>query len=79
VDAYKEDNNREGLTPADDWLPVRFFDDHPIDSGAKRGNKLSRDAFRDAIQTYYEMMGWDQQGVPRPSTLYDHHLEWVLV
>jgi hypothetical protein len=25
-------NNREGLTPADDWLPDRFFDD-PIDSG----------------------------------------------
>jgi aldehyde:ferredoxin oxidoreductase len=70
-------NNREGLTPADDWLPDRFYDD-PIDSGAKQGNKLDRKAFRDVIQTYYEMMGWDEQGVPRPATLYDHHLEWVL-
>jgi aldehyde:ferredoxin oxidoreductase len=71
-------NNREGLTPADDWLPDRFFDD-PIDSGAKQGVKLDRQAFRDAVQTYYEMMGWDEGGVPRPATLYDHHLEWVLV
>ena len=69
-------NNREGLTPADDWLPDRFFDD-PIDSGAKQGIKLDRDAFRSAIDTYYEMMGWDEQGVPRPATLYDHHLEWT--
>jgi aldehyde:ferredoxin oxidoreductase len=71
-------NNREGLTPADDWLPDRFFDD-PIDSGQKQGVKLNRKSFRDAIQTYYEMMGWDEGGVPRPATLYDHHLEWVLV
>jgi aldehyde:ferredoxin oxidoreductase len=71
-------NNREGLTPADDRLPDRFFDE-PIDSGAKQGLKLDRQAFQDAIQTYYEMMGWDEQGVPRPATLYDHHLEWTLI
>ena len=70
-------NNREGLTAADDWLPDRFFDDS-IDSGAKQGLKLDRDAFAAAIQTYYEMMGWDENGVPRPATLYDHHLEWVI-
>lgn len=70
-------NNREGLTAADDWLPERFFEE-PIDSGAKQGVKLDKAAFRAAIQTYYEMMGWDEQGVPRPATLYDHHLEWVL-
>jgi len=71
-------NNREGFTPADDWLPDRFFDE-PIDSGAKQGIKLDRVAFREAIQIYYEMMGWDEQGIPRPATLYDHHLEWTLV
>jgi aldehyde:ferredoxin oxidoreductase len=70
-------NNREGLTHADDWLPDRFFDD-PIGSGAKQGIKLDRQAFQDAIQIYYEMMGWDEQGAPRPATLYDHHLEWTL-
>ena len=70
-------NNREGLTATDDWLPDRFFDE-PIDSGVKQGIKLDREAFRNAIKTYYEMMGWDEQGIPRPATLYDHHLEWTL-
>ncbi len=37
-------NNREGLTPVDDWLPDRFFDE-PIDSGAKKGIKLNRERF----------------------------------
>jgi aldehyde:ferredoxin oxidoreductase len=55
----------------------RFFDEQ-IDSGAKPGVRLDRQAFREAIQTYYEMMGWDENGVPRPGTLYDHHLEWTL-
>ena len=70
-------NNREGLTPADDWLPDRFFEE-PIDSGAKEGVMLDRDDFRAAIRVYYEMMGWDENGAPRAGTLYDHHLEWTL-
>ena len=68
---------REGLTLADDWLPDRFFDS-PLDSGAKQGIKLDRETFREAIATYYEMMGWDEQGAPRPTTLYDHRLDWTL-
>lgn len=70
-------NNREGLSAADDTLPDRFFDE-AIDSGVKRGVKLDRKAFRQLIVTYYEMMGWDEHGVPRAGTLYDHHLEWTL-
>jgi aldehyde:ferredoxin oxidoreductase len=70
-------NNREGLTPADDSLPDRFFED-AIDSGVKQGLKLNRDTFLAAIRTYYEMMGWDENGKPRPATLFDHHLEWAI-
>ncbi len=70
-------NNREGLAPADDWLPDRFFDE-AITAGPKAGVKLDREGFRRVLQTYYEMMGWDENGHPRPATLYDHHLEWVL-
>lgn len=29
------------------------------------------------LDAYYEMMGWDENGVPRAATFYDHHLEWV--
>ena len=70
-------NIREGMKPEDDRLPDRFFDE-PIRSGAKAGIHLDREKFREYLNLYYEMMGWDAQGVPRPATLYDHHLEWTL-
>ena len=63
-------NNREGLTPADDWLPDRFFDD-PITAGPKKGLKLDRARFREVLDFYYEMMGWDENrraDAPRSST-----------
>ena len=70
-------NNREGLGPADDMLPDRFYED-VIDSGIKQGHRLDRERFRAAVDLYYDMMGWDENGVPRPATLYRHHLEWTL-
>lgn len=69
-------NNREGLTRADDWLPDRFFDD-PVTAGPMKGAKLDRGQFREVLDFYYEMMGWDENGAPRRSTLTDHHLEWA--
>ncbi len=69
-------NNREGMTPADDWLPDRFFDD-PITAGPKKGLKLERARFREVLACYYEMMGWDEDGAPRRATLVDHHLDWA--
>ena len=74
---YRVYNNREGLGPEDDTLPDRFFDE-AISDGPKQGNRLDRDTFRQVIATYYQMMGWDEAGVPLPATLYDHHLEWAL-
>ena len=72
-------NLREGLTAADDTLPVRFFDE-PIRMPGQRwhGVSLDRERFTAAIQTYYRMMGWDQAGRPLYETLLDHHLDWVV-
>ncbi len=70
-------NNREGLGPQDDTLPDRFFEE-PIDGGIKRGVRLDRARFQEMIRVYYEMVGWDEKGVPRPATLYDYELEWTL-
>ena len=69
-------NLREGLTAADDTLPDRFFDD-PISEGNWAGTRLDRQRFHEAIRTYYQMMGWDEDGRPLPATLIDHHLEWT--
>jgi len=70
-------NLREGLTAADDRLPDRFYEE-PVASGPRQGDVIDRAAFGQAIATFYEMMGWDESGRPRPATLYDHGLEWVL-
>jgi aldehyde:ferredoxin oxidoreductase len=70
-------NLREGLTAADDRLPDRFYVE-PIAAGPRQGDVIDRTAFEQAVTTFYAMMGWDGQGRPTPSTLYDHGLEWVL-
>jgi len=34
-----------------------------------RGRVIDRDKFRQMIDEYYELHGWDENGVPRPETL----------
>jgi aldehyde:ferredoxin oxidoreductase len=63
-------NIREGLTRADDWLVDRYFDEPtPIGLPIARNKSLDREKFRQLIDEYYELHGWDEQGVPRPETL----------
>jgi aldehyde:ferredoxin oxidoreductase len=70
-------NDREGLTAADDRLPDRFFDE-PIDAGPLAGSRLDRAAFGAMVGDYYELMGWDGDGIPTPSTRMRHDLGWTL-
>jgi len=66
---------REGMTRADDCLPDRFFD--PLTSGPLKGVAINRAEFGQALQTYYGMMGWDDNGVPTPAKLGELAIEWV--
>jgi aldehyde:ferredoxin oxidoreductase len=69
-------NIREGLTRADDWLVDRYFDEPtPIGLPIARNKSLDREKFRRLIDEYYELHGWDEQGVPRPETLKNLGLE----
>ena len=62
---------REGLGREDDMLPDRLFE--PLESGSLTGEKLDKKKFIEALDYYYEMMGWDvKTGVPREAKL--HHL-----
>jgi aldehyde:ferredoxin oxidoreductase len=70
-------NLREGMTRDDDTLPDRFFTEN-IKDGPKKGDVLDREKFNSAIQDFYLMMGWDEDGVPRKQTLYDSNLEFLL-
>jgi aldehyde:ferredoxin oxidoreductase len=63
-------NIREGLTRADDWLVDRYFDEPtPIGLAVARGKFIDREKFKQMIDEYYELHGWDEGGVPRPETL----------
>jgi len=61
-------NLRQGMKPGADWLPDRVFDD-PISSGPLKGAALDRAQFRQLLSRYYELRGWDQQGIPTESKL----------
>jgi len=69
-------NYREGLSAEDDTLPDRFFNES-IDSGTHKGVKIDREKFKEMIKFYYDMMGWDESGKPKESTLYDFNLGWL--
>jgi aldehyde:ferredoxin oxidoreductase len=70
-------NLREGFTVADDWLPQRFF--RPQTSGALSETAVNAEELRHAIDTYYEMMGWTAEGVPRPGVLHELGVSWANV
>jgi aldehyde:ferredoxin oxidoreductase len=69
-------NLREGFTKADDWLPPRFF--KPQTSGALSETSVDPVVLKDAIDTYYEMMGWSEAGVPRPGILHELNIGWAI-
>ncbi|MBS3815644.1 MAG: aldehyde ferredoxin oxidoreductase C-terminal domain-containing protein, partial [Hadesarchaea archaeon] len=68
-------NVREGFTKDDDWLPERFFE--PLEGGPLEGDKLSKEEFEQAIETYYQMMCWDEKGVPTKTKLAELDVGWI--
>ncbi len=68
-------NIREGLTKEDDWLPERFFQPHT--SGALNSTSIKPNKLKNAITTYYKMMGWDEEGIPLKSRLAELELDWI--
>ncbi|MFH7836535.1 MAG: aldehyde ferredoxin oxidoreductase family protein [Candidatus Aenigmatarchaeota archaeon] len=69
-------NIREGFTSIDDDLPERFFEE--IRFGPKKGFKINREEFYEAIKVYYEMMGWDRNtGIPTKAKLDELDIGWA--
>lgn len=58
-------NLRAGLTAADDTLPERLLTE-PIKSGPSKG-EISH--LEQMLPEYYQLRGWDDQGVPTPERL----------
>ena len=61
-------NLREGLSRADDRLPRRILGT-PHPDGVAAGKVIGSGPFREALDEYYALRGWDARGIPRPDTL----------
>ncbi len=69
-------NVREGLTVAEDRLPIRFF--QPATEGPLATKVIDPIEFEQARSTYYEMMGWDRTtGIPSVARLTELNIEWA--
>ena len=69
-------NMRQGLTIDDDRLGERSYG--PTIGGALADGGIDREELREAVHTYYGMMGWDREtGLPTADTLQDLGVGWV--
>jgi aldehyde:ferredoxin oxidoreductase len=69
-------NMREGLTIDDDRLSERSYG--PTQNGALSDGGIDREELREALHTYYSMMGWDKEtGVPTVEKLEELGVGWV--
>jgi len=66
-------NLRAGLTADDDKLPARFFS--PTKDGALKDKSLDPEQMEAMKLYYYELMGWDERGVPKPQRLEELGIE----
>jgi aldehyde:ferredoxin oxidoreductase len=59
--ATRNFNLREGITPKDDTLPKRFFDE-PL---GKEGKTIRREDLQKMLKEYYALRRWSSEGVPK--------------
>jgi aldehyde:ferredoxin oxidoreductase len=70
-------NCREGLRRQDEVLPYRFMHEE-IPSGASKGLRTTSQELRAMMDEYYDLRGWDRDGVPKKEILLKLGLEDLL-
>jgi aldehyde:ferredoxin oxidoreductase len=69
-------NLREGLDESQDYLPKRFY--QPLlGAGPLKGVAIDKEAAETTRKAYYDLMGWNEQGVPTKNGLAALGLTWV--
>ena len=68
-------NAREGFTKADDTLPKKLF--QPRKGGPSDGVFVPPEQLDNALDMYYEMSGWDNEGRPTRLKLEELGIGWV--
>jgi aldehyde:ferredoxin oxidoreductase len=61
-------NQREGFDRKNDTIPKRLVRDI-IKSGPAEGQKIPQEAFEDMLDQYYDVLGWDHNGMIPDSIL----------
>jgi aldehyde:ferredoxin oxidoreductase len=70
-------NVRDGFQRAEDTLPERLMTE-PLQSGASKGQLISKEDLRAMLDEYYTVRGWDlNTGVPTREKLVELNLEYV--
>jgi aldehyde:ferredoxin oxidoreductase len=70
-------NAREGFTRKDDTLPEKFF--KPLGgTGPTAGSAVGRNEFENALNVYYGMHGWTEDGIPTAASLEKSGIEWAV-
>lgn len=59
---------KDGFSRQEDTLPKRYFSE-PVPEGPARGEVILREEFDKMLDEYYRLHGWDQNGVPKRTTL----------
>ena len=60
-----------------DYPPDRWFEE-PLSQGKMKGMKLDRQKYDQMLSWYYELRGWDQNGIPTKETLEQFGLKEAL-
>ncbi len=68
-------NIREGFSATDDKLPRRFFTSSA--DGPLKDIRIDPEKFAEAQRVYYQMLGWDESGVPTYGRLVELGIEWA--
>lgn len=64
-----------GITSEDDKLPKRFLT--PPAEGPLKDVSVDSDQLAEAQKIYYQMLGWDESGVPTYARLVELDIEWA--
>jgi len=62
--------NREGITRKDDMMPRRIMEE-PLPEGMAKGRVITSEMYDEMLDEYYQVRGWDNNGVPKRETLLD--------
>jgi aldehyde:ferredoxin oxidoreductase len=76
LNLFRVFNAREGFGRKDDKLPKKFF--KALQGiGPTAGKSLTKEEFEGALDDYYRLAGWTNDGVPTPQTLKKYDVEWA--